>query len=294
MNCVMIILNYNDSRRALQLARKCIAFSSIDKIVIVDNKSTDDSIKYLKYNRINNVDLCLACENRGFAAGNNIGAKFAVEQYRPDFLLFANTDTIFKDKDVLDCQSTISNNEKLALVSMRMKNVRGNEERAAWKYKSFLQYWLCNFWFYRHFTYRNDCYYYDNNEFQFVDIVRGSFMMFRTCALQKVDFFDEGTFLYYEEECISYKLKENDYMIGLLADHFYIHNHIDSVNSNIEFIKKTMDKSLLYFLTTYYKIGCLQKMMMILAMKYSEAEMYLIERLKKKMICKETGNKDKN
>jgi GT2 family glycosyltransferase len=280
MDCVMVILNYNDSRRALHLAEMCKSYSTIDKVVIVDNKSTDDSINYLTENLSSEIDMCTANENKGFAAGNNIGAKYAIKKYAPKSLLFANTDTIFYDEDVRVCQQALDENEKLGLVSMRMKDIHGNEENAAWKYKSFQEYLLSCFWLYMHKTYKNDRYQYNNKTvIQIVDMVRGSFMMFRTEALCRAGYFDEGTFLYYEEECISYRLRKINYSVGIITNHFYIHNHISTKGNNIK-MKKIMDASLLYFLKEYYRIGLIKSEMFKLASKYSYCENYIIQLIK--------------
>lgn len=280
MDCVMIILNYNDSRRALELAETCKGFSTIDRVIIVDNKSTDDSIVYLTENLSSEIDLCKAIENKGFAAGNNVGAKYAVKKYAPKSLLFANTDTIFVNDDVRACQEALDKNEKLGLVSMRMQDIHGNEERAAWKYKSFMEYLLSSFWFYMHRTYKNDRYQYnDKAVVQIVDMVRGSFMMFRAEALHKAGYFDEGTFLYYEEECVSYRLKKKNYSVGIITNHFYIHNHISTKDTNIK-AKKIMDTSLLYFLKEYYRIGPIKSTIFKIVSKYSYCENYIIQRIK--------------
>ncbi len=47
----------------------------------------------------------------------------------------------------------------------------------------------------------------------------------RSDVLQKVNFFDENTFLYYEENIIAKKLKQVGYKIMLHSDIFVFHNH---------------------------------------------------------------------
>ena len=65
-NCVLVILNFNDSKRSLSLAKKCKTFSAIDKVIIVDNKSTDNSIEYLKQNLVSDdIDLIVSEVNKG-------------------------------------------------------------------------------------------------------------------------------------------------------------------------------------------------------------------------------------
>lgn len=283
MKCVLIILNYNDSHRALELAQKSIKYNNIDRVVIVDNKSTDNSVEYLK-NQIENhdkIDILKARSNRGFAAGNNIGARYVTKKYRPEYILFANTDTIFGENDINECIKCMNEKENLGLVSMRIKDIKGNEEKSAWRFKSFFKYAMFNIWLYRRLTYKQGVYTNFNKKFQLVNIVRGSFMFFNASVLEQVDFFDEGTFLYYEEEIISKKLEMSGYKVGLITDHFYIHNHINSASSNKWFIKKYMDKSLYYFLSKYYEIGRIKKAFFLLTIGISYIENICIDIIKK-------------
>lgn len=277
----MVILNYNDGKRAIELADKCSKFGPIEKIVIVDNNSTDDSVNYLQGINNSKIDLVFAKDNRGFARGNNIGAKFLAEKYSPQYILFANTDTIFSEDDIYACLEILDSNRNIGLVSMRIKDINGNEERAAWNFKPYWKYLFFNFWIYRHFTYKSDqCFYNEVSKFAFVDMVRGSFMMFSAKALFDADYFDEGTFLYFEEECISCRLKAHGYKVAIVTNHFYIHNHITSPNSNHKKNKKIMDESLVYFLNTYYNIGKFKNKIFQIAVRISEVEAILIEKVK--------------
>ena len=282
MKCVMSILNYNDSRRALELAERCVKFDSIERIIIVDNKSTDDSVTFLTERVGSNIELVVASENRGFAAGNNIGAKYAQEKYNPEYILFANTDTIFSETEVNACLSKLKAKADLGLISMRIKDIKGNEEKSAWHFKSFLDYTLFNIWIYRHITYKKGVYKSFSNYFQYVDIVRGSFMLFKMKALIEANFFDENTFLYYEEEIIAYRLRKHGYKVGLLTNYFYIHNHIASGTGNIWFIKKHLDASLRWFLINYYNIGNVKIRIFDFATKICSCETFLIEQLKRR------------
>ena len=280
----MSILNYNDSRRALELAERCIKFAPIEKVIIVDNKSTDDSVKFLSERMSPDIELILATENRGFAAGNNIGAKYAEEKYNPKYILFANTDTIFGEEDVEACIHVLDKKNELGLISMRIKDPKGNEEKSAWHFKHFLEYVLFNIWIYKHFTYKNGVYKNFKDDFQYVDIVRGSFMIFKMQALMDAGYFDEGTFLYYEEEIIAFRLKKAGYKVGLLTDHFYIHNHISNGSENLWFIKRHLDASLRWFLINYYNIGKLKTKVFDISTRISNIETFIKEKTKKEKI----------
>lgn len=283
MNCVMVILNYNDSRRAWSLAQKCNSFENIDKVIIVDNFSSDDSVDFFSLNNQNHeIDIVLSKENNGFASGNNLGARYALRNYNPKYLFFANTDTIFKENDVEACLKQMEHDKNLGLVSMRMKDVKGKEEKSAWRFKPFYEYLLLYFWVYRHSNYDKYTYKEFDKEFQYVDVVRGSFMMFRSEAFLAAGYFDESTFLYYEEDIISYRLKEKAYKVGVLTDHFYIHNHIYLGKKNAFFIKHHLDRSLKYFLTNYYKIGVLKRLIFSFCAFLGDFDLFLVEELNKR------------
>ena len=96
MKSSMVILNYMDKNRALELSRRCITFSCIDKVVIVDNCSPDDSYSWLKQENDDvNIEIIKSEKNGGFSYGNNYCAKYLIKKYNPKYILFANTIDIF-------------------------------------------------------------------------------------------------------------------------------------------------------------------------------------------------------
>jgi len=76
----------------------------IDKIVIVDNASNNNSYCILKdrYENRKNVQVIKTGNNLGFAKGNNIGINYIKKHVKSDFVMIVNNDTIFCDKDMLD------------------------------------------------------------------------------------------------------------------------------------------------------------------------------------------------
>lgn len=91
----VIIVNYNGQEYLSDL------LSSLQKtnypendwdIIMVDNNSTDNSVKYIKDN-YPKVKLLLENENTGFAGGNNIGMEFALKN-NYDYLYLLNQDTV--------------------------------------------------------------------------------------------------------------------------------------------------------------------------------------------------------
>ncbi|MCK5680142.1 glycosyltransferase, partial [bacterium] len=86
----IIVVTY-DSERWIENCLKALSDQSFDKeyeIVVVDNGSSDNTCNIIR-NEFPTVKL-IESENRGFGAGNNLGAKQAGGKY----LAFINPDTI--------------------------------------------------------------------------------------------------------------------------------------------------------------------------------------------------------
>lgn len=281
-NICFVVLNYRDAVRTVSQVNRCINFNLFSHIVIVDNCSEDGSIDYFKRHLPSDVDIVKSNENGGFARGNNIGAKYAVEHYSPDYILFANPDISFSLDSLLECLHEMETRKELGLISLRMLDEKGDEGIGAWKYRSFNEYLLSNFWLYRHFHYNGDWRYHDFcKHFQYVDMVRGSFMFFRTDALVSANYFDPDTFLYYEEEIISFKLKKLGFNVGLITDAFYTHCQADDsiqLRRNWD-LYVYYDKSLLIFLKKYMRINSFQQIVFRILSIYSHVELRFIDYL---------------
>jgi GT2 family glycosyltransferase len=88
----VVILNWNGGDDTLQ----CLAsVSGIDyrnlSIIVVDNGSTDGSVAAVRA-RYREIDIIENCRNLGYAGGNNVGIRRALEN-DADFLLILNNDT---------------------------------------------------------------------------------------------------------------------------------------------------------------------------------------------------------
>ena len=73
MKTGIVILNYNDYENTIQMLNQIKDYTCLDKIVIVDNCSTDQSVEKLKVYENKKIVLLEASENKGYASGNNFG-----------------------------------------------------------------------------------------------------------------------------------------------------------------------------------------------------------------------------
>ena len=88
----VIIVNYCQSQLTLKCIESIRKSKGVDPfIVVVDNASPDNSYEVLNEN-VENIILIRSDENDGFAAGNNIGIRYAI-QNGADSLMLLNNDT---------------------------------------------------------------------------------------------------------------------------------------------------------------------------------------------------------
>ena len=104
----MVIINYNDSKTTKRLLNNIKSYSCIDKIVVVDNASTDNSYEELKEFENHHITIIKNSENKGYAAGLNTGAKYLRKELGNCNIIFSNSDVIIKgDRDLEKLSSHI-------------------------------------------------------------------------------------------------------------------------------------------------------------------------------------------
>lgn len=93
----VIILNYNNYSDTVECVDGILDADFLD-IVLVDNLSPDGSGDRLRnrYASNSNVTYIQSCENRGYAAGNNVGIKFALNSLYDEYVCILNNDTLPK------------------------------------------------------------------------------------------------------------------------------------------------------------------------------------------------------
>ena len=108
-----IILHYKNIKDTLECIESILKQETDKKvkIIVVDNNTLNekDEQKLKKYN----IDLIKLEENKGFAKANNIGCKFAIKNYKPDYLIVSNNDIIIRQKGFIE---KIYNEEKFDIL----------------------------------------------------------------------------------------------------------------------------------------------------------------------------------
>lgn len=104
MGCIcFVILHYNgidDTEKCIQSIKQLDGQDDV-RTVIVDNASPNGSGQQLarRYAQDENIDVLCREENDGFSRGNNAGCAYALKKWRPEYLIVANNDVIFAQKE---------------------------------------------------------------------------------------------------------------------------------------------------------------------------------------------------
>lgn len=255
MKTGIIILNYNDYENTLKIIDMIKDYKCLKKIIIVDNASTDDSFNHLKPLENNKITIIKNKKNLGYAYGNNLGLKYLYE-HGFDYAIISNPDIIVEESVMEELISRMKNS-KVSFLGPKILE-HGNIIKG-WKTPSYLYELLSTMNYFHKYakkliTYK-DSYYKDGlNE---VDVIHGCFFIGRLKDFKKINYFDTNTFLYYEENILSYKAKKNNLGIYVDTSISVIHNLSLSVDKSLNKLKKykILKDSMFYYETRYRKIN---------------------------------------
>lgn len=240
MNSIVIILTYNGEKYIKKCLDSVLSTKGKFDILVIDNKSKDNTRKILKqYHQI--IKLIFLDENLGFAGGNNIGFRYAIEN-KYKFAILLNQDTIvdkywfvnlikvFKDEKVGAAQSLIMLYKNRELI-----NTIGNK-------MNFLGFGRVNGL---------------GKKISEVDLkyeigyVSGASACFRVDILKKTGLFDEYFFCYHEDLDLSYRIKKLGYKLVLAKDSIVYHDYEFLSNTKKIYLS---ERNRLIFLFSIYKL----------------------------------------
>ncbi|MDG4714395.1 glycosyltransferase family 2 protein [Winogradskyella marincola] len=205
MKLSVVILNYN-VRYFLELCLRSVEAATKDidsEIIVVDNKSPDDSCAMVK-ELFPNVKLIENKENYGFSKGNNIGVASAKGEY----LCILNPDTVVAEDTFIKIIAFADQQTNLGIVGCQLIDGRGKflpeSKRHIPTPKVALQKLI-----------GNSKKYYDNNlapnDIGKTEILVGAFMLLKQDVYKEVKGLDEDYFMYGEDVDLSYKVLKAGY-----------------------------------------------------------------------------------
>ena len=241
-----LILNYND-------------FETTEECAIrLSNHSTNDSLVHLNTIKSNKIIVISTDKNGGYGYGNNYGIRYLKENFRSQYILLCNPDTVIENQSITELKFFLKTHSDFAIAAPIMldKN-KIKQSGSAFRIISLTKYILSQSFAYMILAektiYRNIVN--ESSHFVEVDCVMGSLYMMNVDKMIKYGMYDENLFLYGEELVLGMKLKKNKQKTALMPNISYIHDHSVSINKTYKSSLKKhliLVKSHLYIIRNYY------------------------------------------
>lgn len=272
-----VIINYNDYKTTKRLLYNIKDYKIIDKIYVVDNHSTDDSYENLKKLKIKRYEVIETPSNKGFAYALNIGAKKAIDDLGNVDIIFSNSDIIINSNEDLEDLKKTLDKRTIGLVGPVV--VQNGKLNRGWHLPSPKNEILSNLpgigkRFNKKIYYDDSYYKGDSSE---VEVISFCFFLIKSEVLKEINYFDDNTFLYYEENITASKLKRTQYKTLINNNVTIIHDHSVSVDKNISCINKykILKQSQLYFETNYNNANSIEKILLKLTIRLTLLTLYV-------------------
>ena len=246
-----MILNYNSWKETIQEADLCHRILQVEyrDILIIDNASPNDSAEMLeKESEKKRFVFIKADANCGYAAGNNIGLRYAF-QNGYDYALILNNDIIIEDSQLIQkLLDGFKRDPHVAVVNPDIYSPDGHLFNRDAAKPTFIDYTIGLLQYKKKGRKLEE-----KDGIGFVYRPQGCCMMVDLQKMSEVDYFDEHTFLYCEEPILAERLLRKGYLCACNATVFIIHNHSKTVKSTFDIhrIIKIQNSSFAYYLKKY-------------------------------------------
>lgn len=264
-NIAALILNYNSAALTLENVQKLRNLYRTIEIIIVDNNSSDNSVELFKktFQSESHIWIIDNKENKGYAAGNNAGLRYIASHFpNVKYTVIMNPDVLIEDRETLKKMSeTLSYYRNLAIISTQII-FNGHIRQLAdcgWQKPNKKYLLFGGTLLGRILAPRTNMYYneliVDERKVAYLDVVPGCFFMAKMSILDEVNYMDEHTFIYQEENILSKKIQSKGYGEGVLMNCFVHHNHMTRDEQLTNWRNKLYDRKCFYESKKYYVLN---------------------------------------
>jgi GT2 family glycosyltransferase len=206
----VVIINWNSGELLCKSVGSIIqndAKNLVSNIIVVDNASCDESMLHLpdvkKIRRVKNL------QNLGFACACNQGFKLTSSPY----VLLLNPDAMVFENTLSACVNFMESNPDIDILGCQLLNDHGRVSPSCARFPKPYRYFFHAIGLTRILpaifhppTLMTD---WDHQSSDSVEQVMGAFMFMRRSVFDRIGFFDERFFVYYEELDFSLRLKKS-------------------------------------------------------------------------------------
>jgi GT2 family glycosyltransferase len=278
----LVVLNYNDYKTTIDFIKMIKKYNNIDLIVVVDNNSTDGSYDKLKKYESNKINVIASNKNGGYGYGNNVGIKYATQKLGNCNIIISNPDIEVSESIIDELIKKLNSDDDYAIMAPII--LENGVENKGWRLPSIFADVLQNLPYIHRFFKKLQLYpsKWYNEKCVEVEAVSGCFFIVGSDIMKKINYFDEGLFLYYEENVIGKKIKNIGKKIIIDTTSNVTHHHSISVNNSVSSLNKyrILKRSQMYYHKNYDNAGLIGKFMLYGTSKITEAVLYIYYLLK--------------
>lgn len=310
----IIILNYNNCDDTISCIKSVEKYNTSSiRYIIVDNGSniiTKNKLENFLYQEFNDrylrldddeyveklpyVTFLSSKTNDGYAKGNNKGIKLAIQDKDIDYILILNNDILFYADIIGRLSEFYEKHTDIGVVSplLYTKSRKKIDYTCARKSPSdwslLIKYLAGDVSLFGFNTYMDSKYYLLKGKERpktaiKVDLPSGSCMFINKDLFRTINWFDENTFLYYEENILYKKLSAYGKQNYILPNIGCIHLGASSTKSKpSSFLIKCNSDSAFYYLSNYCQLNVLQKMVLYIAKKIMHLKYLMFKKKERK------------
>ncbi len=235
------IINYNgkeDTLSCLKSLNEVVVKDFKLNVVIIDNASkeifkTDKDL----YNNFN-LEIIRSKENLGFSGGQNLGIKYALAN-NADYVLVLNNDIYVDENFIVNLLNTFETNKDCGIVSPKIYFAKGHEFHKD-RYKNedlgkVIWYAGGKNDFKNVLAFHKGVDEVDKGQYEVLektDFASGCCEMIKKEVFEKIGFFDEKYFLYYEDNDLSQRAKNKGFEIYFQPKSFLWHINAGSAGGS--------------------------------------------------------------
>ena len=258
MDLSIVILNYKQKGLIKYCLKRLLSYTLPleHEIIVVDNDS-HDNIETLMRNEFLRARLIKAKNNRGYAAGNNLGLKNAKGKY----VLILNPDVTINEEAIAELYRFMETHPQAGIAGPKIFNPDGSLQYTClkfpdWKLPFYRRTFLGGTKKGKEWNRKYQMADWDHDTDKKVDWLFGACFIIRKEALPKVGLLDERYFLYMEDLDWCRRFWENNWEVWYAAKPTAIHFlHRQSAEGNVlkALFSKTGRAHLLSWLKYYIK-----------------------------------------
>lgn len=253
----IIIVNYN----AGAVLTECVslALKQAKEVIVVDNASTDSSIRMLElsFGTKPHLGIIKNRNNLGFAKACNIGSEVA----SGDYFLFLNPDCLLQTNAVVNLLESFNVSATVGMVGGLLTNLDGTEQGGGRRavptpWRSFVRAFGLT-----RFSNRWPILFYDFNLHQqplpeepiYVEAISGACMMIKREAMEDVGHWDNDYFLHCEDLDLCMRFRQNGWRILFVPNAPVVHHLGLCSNSRRIFVEWHKHKGMIRFYKKFFK-----------------------------------------